>query len=308
MPLVILLYSLFASVFTIAKIGLGHVQPFFFVGTRMVIAGVLLLSYMAYSRPGSLAFRRKDLKNLFALAFFNIYLTNAMEFWGLKYLTSFKTCFIYSLSPFMAALFSYLMFNEQMTGRKWLGLAIGFFGFIPIMFQMGGAEAEMVYGGVFSLPELAVVVAAISSSYGWIVMRQLIRNDGYHPMVANGASMLIGGVFSLIHSGFVENWQPFPVSDYEIFFECTLLLILISNILAYNLYGFLLRRFTATFLSFAGFMCPLLAAFFGWAILGETITLVFFSSASIVFIGLAVFYQEELRLGVRVEEQPEPTT
>lgn len=306
MALVFLLFTLFASVFTIAKIGLGYTEPFFFVGARMVVAGILMIAYMGWASPEKLRIQRQHIPRLLALAFFNIYLTNAMEFWGLKYLTSFKTCFIYSLSPFMAAFFSYWLLDERMTNRKWLGLTIGICGFVPILSQMGGAEAEMVYGGVFSLPEIAVVIAAIASSYGWIVMRQLIRNDGYHPLVANGFSMLIGGAFSLIHSGLVEKWNPLPITDYIPFTECMLLLVLISNLLAYNLYGFLLKRFTATFLSFAGFSTPLISAFFGWFILGEVITLAFMISASIVFIGLLVFYQEELRLGVRLAPEPNP--
>ncbi len=304
MPLVVLLYTLFASVFTIAKWGLDFTQPFFFVGFRMVIAGVLMIGYLALTSPQTLQIKRKHIWRLAGLAFFNIYLTNAMEFWGLKYLTSFKTCFIYSLSPFMAAFFSFLIFNERLSSRKWLGLVIGLVGFGPILFQMSETEATMVYAGVFSLPEIAVIIAAIASSYGWILMRQLINEDGYHPLSCNGISMLFGGILSLIHSGFVESWDPVPVSEWMPFTESTLLLVLISNILAYNLYGILLRRFTATFLSFAGFMTPLIAAFFGWLVLGETVTLVFFVSASVVFAGLLVFYQEELRTGVRLANAP----
>lgn len=300
MGLIVILYSLFASVFTIAKVGLDYTQPIFFVGSRMVIAGILMIAYQALTAPQTLVIKKKFIWTLVGLAFFNIYLTNVMEFWGLKYLTSFKTCFIYSLSPFMAAFLSYFMFDERMTSRKWLGLGIGIVGFAPILVQMGDAEATMVYGGVFSLPEIAVMVAAAASSFGWILMRKLIKEGGYQPLVANGFSMLIGGVFSLVHSGLVETWDPMPVTSYVPFLECTLLLVIISNILAYNLYGVLLRRFTATFLSFSGFITPLITAFFGWVVLGETITTTFFVSASVVFVGLLVFYQEELRLGVRV--------
>ena len=300
MALIVILYSLFASVFTIAKIGLDYTQPFFFVGTRMLVAGLLMIGYMAMTAPGSLHVLRKHWWRLLALAFFNIYLTNAMEFWGLQYLTSFKTCFIYSLSPFMAALFSYLVLDERMTARKWIGVAIGVTGFAPILMHMSDAETSMVYVGFLSLPEIAVMIAAAASSYGWILMRQLVKEDGYHPLVANGYSMLIGGAFSLVHSGLVETWNPVPISSYVPFFECTLLLVIISNILAYNLYGFLLKRFTATFLSFSGFMTPLITAFFGWTVLGEVITAGFFVSAVIVFVGLLVFYQEELRSGVRL--------
>jgi len=95
-------------VFTISKVGLQYTQPFFFVGTRMLTAGALLLLYQAVRDPKSLKLTGGAWGTLALLAIFNIYLTNAMEFWGLKYLTSFKTCFIYSLSPFMAAFLSYL--------------------------------------------------------------------------------------------------------------------------------------------------------------------------------------------------------
>lgn len=300
MFLVVVLYSLFASVFTISKVGLEFTQPLFFVGSRMLIAGCLLIGYQALTDRESLRIKPGTIGRLLSLAFFNIYLTNAMEFWGLKYLTSFKTCFIYSLSPFMAAILSYLMLNEGMTQRKWIGLIVGFCGFMPILLQNGGSEAEVAYIGWFSLPELAVIVAAMASSYGWIVLRQLIRTDGYKALTANGMSMLAGGAVSLFHSRLVEPWDPVPVSQFLPFIECTLLLVLVSNIFAYNLYGHLLRSFTATFLSFAGFMCPLIAAFFGWLVLGETITWVFAVSASVVFTGLVIFYLEELRLGVRV--------
>jgi len=46
MYLVVLLYALFASVFTVSKTGLQYTQPLFLVGSRMVLAGVLLLVYL----------------------------------------------------------------------------------------------------------------------------------------------------------------------------------------------------------------------------------------------------------------------
>ena len=80
-------------------------------------------------------------------------------------------------------------------------------------------------------------------------------------------------------------------------------LIIVSNLLAYNLYGALLKRFSATFLSFAGFSTPLITAFFGWAFIHETVSWGFIGCAVIVFIGLGLFYQEELRQGLRVPQE-----
>ncbi len=297
---IVLLYALFASVFTIAKWGLQYTEPLFFVSLRMILAAFLILGFLALFRPKSLVVKRADWGKIMALGIFNIYLTNALEFWGLCYLTSFKTCFIYSLSPFASALLSYFILHEKMTQKKWIGLLVGIVGMAPILLTEGAEEAQRSHFLWFSWPELAVLGAAVATVYGWITMRQLVHNGNYSFLMANGYSMLIGGIISLIHSAAVENWTPIPVTAMSPFLIATAALLLISNLLAYNLYGYLLQKFTAPFLSFAGYMTPFFAAFFGWWFLQETIPLSFFLSGALILVGLILFYQEELRLGYRI--------
>ena len=295
MFLVFLLYALFASVFTIAKTGLMVSQPFFLVGTRMLLAGIILLLYQVFIKKESLRFKPQTWGCLFLLAIFNIYLTNVFEFWGLRYLTSFKTCFIYSLSPFLSALFSYFLLSEKLTKKKWSGLLVGFLGFLPILLSQTTSEEEA--GGLFffSWAELAVMMAAICSVYGWILLKQLVNDHQLSPLTANGTSMLAGGFLALCHSFIVEDWNPIPVTNMPIYLECTILLIIISNLICYNLYGSLLKRYSATFMSFAGFTTPLFTALFGWVVLGEVITWPFYLSFAIVLTGLFLFDQEDLR-------------
>jgi len=292
---VLLLYALFASVFTIAKTGLMYTQPFFLVGTRMLLAGILLVAYQCLVQKQKLSFKRPTWIRLLLLAFFNIYLTNVFEFWGLRYLTSFKTCFIYSLSPFLSALFSYFFLSERLSGKKWLGLLVGILGFVPILISQTSNEELTGQIFFFSWAEISVMLAAVCSVYGWIVLKQLVNEDELSPLMANGVSMLVGGAIALIHSYAVEEWNPFPVTNYPIFLECTILLILISNLICYNLYGALLKRYSATFMSFAGFTTPLFTALFGWLVLGEVVTWPFYVSFIIVLFGLLIFDQDELK-------------
>lgn len=297
---VILLYALFASVFTIAKTALGYSEPFFLVGSRMLIAGVLMLAYQYSFNRKEFVFNKVHFWRIFRLALFNIYLTNVFEFWGLKYLTSFKTCFIYSLSPFISALLSYYMFTEKMNWKKWLGLMVGFAGFLPILINHTSTEDLTGHIFFFSGAELAVMAAAASGVYGWILLRQLVNENGYSPFMANGLSMVLGGVMALGHSLCVEKWAPVPVTEIAPFLECTFLLILISNLICYNLYGFLLKRFSATFMSFAGFVTPFFTALYGWYLLGEVVTWPFYVSAGIVFLGLITFNQGEEKAEAQV--------
>lgn len=265
----------------------------------MLLAGVLLLAFIALKNRLSFKLTLKQFFSIALLALFSIYLTNALEFSSLQHLTAAKTCFIYSLSPFFAALFSYLHFGEKMNGRKWAGMAIGFAGFVPVLAMQKGSDELLTGLSFLSWPELGMMAAALCSVYGWVLLRLIVRDSTVSPLLANGASMLIGGLFALIHSYLVESWAPLPVSSNHFgpFLQGTVIMTLISNILCYNLYGLMLKKFTATFLSFMGLLSPLFASLNSWLFLGEAPSPTIFLSTGIVSAGLWLIYSAELRQG-----------
>ena len=258
----------------------------------MLVAGVALLGWLLLFNRESIRMTYKTCGRILALGFFAIYLTNAAESWGLCHLTSFKTCFLYSLSPFLSAAFAYLLLRERLNKRKWVGLAVGIIGFMPLL--MHQSTTEQTIGGIFifSWPELSVLGAVVCSVYGWTILGQLVRS-GVSPLVANALAMMFGGAIALLHSLFVENWNPIPVSNVLPYVGWTCLLIIASNIIAYNLYGHLLKRYSAAFLSFAGFSTPFFTAILGWVFLHETVPLPYWITAGIVFTGLTIFYSSE---------------
>lgn len=296
MFLPLLLYGCFAAIFIISKTILLHAAPFFLVGSRMILAAVLLLTYQSVKRGKLCMLERKQWIPLALFALFGMYLTNVCEFWGLKYLTSAKTCFLYSLTPFISALLAFSLLKEKLNRKKVAGLLLGFVGFIPIL--LNSTQEEELTGTFFLLSwaELSVVAAAAFSAYGWILLKQLVDKEELSPLTVNGWAMLLGGIAAMAHSYLVENWNPLPVYDWQPFLLWTMLLILLSNIFCYNLYGLLLQRFSATFMSLAGYTTPFFTAFLGWFFLHEQIGFSFYLSSAIVLAALLLFYQEELKL------------
>lgn len=297
MHLVILLFALFASLFTFSKSALSLSEPFFLIGSRMTFAGLLLLAHQLLFHRASLQLKKAHLVPLCMLGLVSIYITNIAEIWGMQYMSSAKACLIYSLSPFVAALFAFWMLKETLSYKKGIGLCIGFIGIIPILFSYS-SSAELAKDLLFiSSSEIALIIAVFSSVYGWILLKKIVNEYPYSPLFANGFSMLFGGLLALLHSYLShEKWTPFPVlpGQYSAFIECTLWMTLISNVICYNLYGYLLKRFSATFMALAGLITPLFASLFGWYFLHETITWHFFASMLLFSIGLMLFYQEEL--------------
>lgn len=295
--LVVLLHALFAIIFPFGKEAVKASDPIFFTGVRMTIAGFLLLSYHYAKNRTIFPLWKQYIWQLSALSIFNIFLTNVPEFWALKYLLSSKAAFLYSLCPFLAAIFSYFIFSEKLTVKKIIGMIIGSVGFIIMLLHESPSEKLIGGLGFISWAELAIIVAALSTVYGWISLRQLIRQKAATAIEANGISMLVGGLLALGTSLFFESWNPLPIFIYKEFFIYLILIITISNFICYNLYGYLLRRYTSTFISFVGFTEPLFAATYGWIFLSEKVGWYFFLSCTLLLVGLYIFYKEEFKQG-----------
>lgn len=293
------MYAVWSSMFSFAKIALQYSPPIFLTGARMAIAGVIILAYLLIAKRSAFKLRPLQWMSIILLAFFSIYLTNILEFWALQHLTAAKACFIYSLSPFFAAFFSYIHFNERMNGRKWIGLSLGLIGMIPVLSLQTGAEGLFSAFSFLSWPSLAMIGAALASVYGWILLRVVVKDSQVSPLMANGSSMLIGSMMAFGHSLLVEQWTPTPVIAGTMmpFIGWTLVMAFVSNIICYNLYGMMLKKFTATFLSFMGLLSPIFASLNGWIFLGETPSMMIFLSTAIVCAGLWIVYAAELKQG-----------
>ena len=287
------MYALFASSFTMGKLALNYTTPIFMTGMRFTIAGVILLAYQYWAPHEQFKFRKKHIWLYTQMVILGVFVTYTLRFWALNYMPSSKLCFMYNLSPFLASLYSYFFFDERMTPARWAGLAIGFVGLTPILLSHTPDEAAFGQFGYISWPELAALVSIATHSYSWVLMRKFVKFKNYAPMMINGLSFFCGGLLAIITSYFVEGFAP--VSDWQQFTGWLMGVVIISNVICYNMYGFLLKKYSATFLSFAGFLGPLFAALYGWALLGERITWHFYLSSVIVFVGLYIFYRDEMK-------------
>ena len=269
------------------------------VGSRMLFAGLVLLIYVAIrNRAVLLKVRPAHIGGILILALMQIYVTNILEIWAIKHMISSKVCLLYSLSPFISALVAFTVLKENMSRKKILGMFIGFMGLMPIVFAQSSEEISSGTFFVFTMAELAMVGAVFCSVYGWIQLKKVMVDYEYSPSLANGLSMTVGGILALVHSyAMGEQWAPLPVTNLQPFVVNTLIMCLISNFISYNLYGYLLKRFSSTFMSFAGLVTPLFASAFGFLWLNEIVSWHYLVSMALFSIGLTIFYREETSRG-----------
>lgn len=257
----------------------------------MITAGCLLLGYQIVIRRQRFYIPRADWLLFAKVSLFHIYIAFILEFWALQYLSALKTTLIYSSTPFIAALLSYFLLSERLSKQKIVGIIIGLAGLIPvIMASVGGTEMREFAS--ISFPELVLLISVTSAAYAWFIVKALM-DRGYSLPMINGTAMLGGGLMSMLTAFIFEGFSH-PVNNWPQFLFWIGMLILVANIMVYNLYGWLLKRYSITFVTFSGFLCPSFGTLYEWLFMGGTITWHYILSLALVTVGLYVFYRGEL--------------
>lgn len=285
MLLIALEYAILASTFTLAKVALQYCPPCFLIATRMLVAGFFLLALSAYYRVLSWPMVRRAWWPLLQVSLFHAYLAFIPEFWALQYLSSAKTSIIYALTPFLAALFAYLLQGAVLGWQKFAAMGIAVVGLLPLIGAHGSPASSMLQ---ISVPEVVLLGAVASACYAWFVITDLMA-AGFSLLVINGIAFFVGGLLSVPTFLVVEGaaWQQ--VTDWSAFVAWLSVLIVMAHGISYNLYGWLLMRYSIPFMTLCGFLCPLMSTFFGACFLGEQITWHYCVSLVGITAGLLLF-------------------
>lgn len=285
-------YAILASTFTIAKVAVRYADPLFLIGIRMVVSAPLMFAIHRIQKNKSITIAKEDISTFFQVGIFHIFLPFIGEFWALQYVSSAKTAITYSLTPFIAAILSYFLLKRAISAKQTLGLVVGLLGLLPILIS----GDDISFGtelGFISLPEVVLLFSVTSASYAWFLITRLM-DKGYGISFINGVAMLVGGLLSLI-MWYVLSGEESPLrGDLGPFIGWTLLLVIVANVIGYNLYGWLLKHLSITLMSAIGFLCPIFATIYGFIFLNEAIGPWHLVAIVMVASGIWLFYREEV--------------
>lgn len=301
--LIPLLHGLGHLTFPIGKALVAYADPIFTVGVRMLLSGFFLLGGLLLKGFESIKISLKEAISLLILSLLGIYFNNLCEYLSLKYLTTAKTCFFYSMSPcicvFISCLMSYIFLKERMTIKKWVGVIVSMAGFLPILMIQNSSQAPFKIDVLFSWPSIAAIAGSFCGVNGWILMRLLLKDQKMCLVKINGYTMLFGGLLALITSFFIEKSpiDQWVNLDYKPYFGWMILIILLSNIICSNLYGYLLKKFSETLISFFSLFSPLYTSLYAHLFYGVPFHPFILLSTAFVTIGLIIVYRIEVKQG-----------
>lgn len=294
---ILLLYLVWSLAFPIAKLLSQYADPLLIVALRSFIASFLLFATLLFGKEKKLIPPAKGLLPLFGYAFFGVYLSNYLEYAAIRYLSSAKVCLIYSFSPICTAFLSYIHFNEKLSFQKWIGILISLIGILPILSHQEGAEELLKIHTFLSWPSFWMLLAVISSVYGWMALKKAVETIPIQQ--THAYAFLLGGFLALASSSNSSLLFNLSLDQWLPFIGWTLLLVLISNLFCSQLYTYLLKRYSVTLLSLFGLTSPLFTSFYGFFLLNEPLSISLLPALGLISLGLYIVH--------RAESFPSPT-
>jgi drug/metabolite transporter (DMT)-like permease len=274
-PFVFLL--LWSAGFPVAKLGLEHTNPMTLLALRYVMVLVILLPIALVLRPPLPASRRAFLD--VAIVGFLI----QVVYFGLCYIafragaSAGAVAIIVCLQPILVALAAPRLVGEAVSGRAWLGLALGLMGALIVILSRSQLGGETGFGLICT----AIALFGITGA----TLYEKRFGVSHHPVTANliqygvGAICTVPMAFALEDLHVDWSWQFAGVMVY---------LVLGNSILALSLLLAMIRAGAVSRVSALFYMVPPLAALFAWPMLGEKLPALGWAGMALAAVGVAL--------------------
>lgn len=258
----------------------------------MFSAGLILLIYTGARYRSNFKHIQQDWLILTGIAIFTTFMPAILKAYALSHLQASHAALLGSIDPFVTALYAYLLWGEKLSITKFIGIIIGCLGVITAI----NLSSTGLFGCLPPLiPQLAALAAVTLSRFGWTMVQMQLRKNRYPPSQLNSIVMVESGILALTSSFWIDPIKTITIPSMPYFILLMAYTVLIGNVIAYTLYGQILKQHNATFVSLAGFSIPIFTGLLSWIFSGTPLTFHFALSASIIFFGLLIFYYDEIK-------------
>ena len=270
---------LFGGTFVAAKIGLAYLPPLFFVAVRFDIGAIVLAAFAALtlSRAELRPRTAGDVVGILATGVIVIGLTNALLFVGQQYVTSGVAAVVFSLNPILTPVFAALLLSEErLPLRGVVGMGLGLVG-VVLVADPGSAA---LLGGGLGVPLL--FAAAVTSALGAVMIR---RSEA---TLSSTARTVWGVPLAAVLShglSYAAGESVVGLSIPPVALAALLYVGVFSGALAYLTYFALIDEAGATRANLLFYFVPVVSAVGGWALLGETISVLAVVGFVVIFAG-----------------------
>ncbi|TAK13995.1 MAG: DMT family transporter [Anaerolineae bacterium] len=261
------------SSFLWIKIALEEIGPVLLVALRLLVGLAGLAAVVAVRKP-AMPREGKLLRALVVLGLINVAVPFTLISWGEVYIDSAVASVLNSTVPLFAAVVAHFsLTDDKLSGRRIVGLLIGFAGVVLLMWRdlSAGVQVNLLGQG-------AVLLAAVF--YGVAAVYARKNTSGSPPMVTALVQVAAADAMIWIAAPIAEGPLVFPMLPLT--WIALLWLGLIGSCLAYLLYFYLVHSIGPSRMAMVTYVFPVVGVTLGVLFLGEALYWQLIAGAALV--------------------------
>ncbi len=261
------------------RVGVHDFPPFLFAGVRQILAGTILISFLALIKKVPFPTRTNVLRQAVA-GFFMITLGNGLVTWAEVYVPSGVAAVICSLMPVWVVIINLTVNRSEKTNiRIVLGVITGLIGILVVFLD------ELSDFGVpaYQLGIASIFLASLSWAVGTVFIKR--SSDNSNTFFNVGLQMFFGGLWCLIASLAVDDLSNVHWTQ-NVYVSIGYLAI-VGSAIAFAMYAYVLVHLPVTIASLYSYINPIVAVILGWLILGERLN--FYIGIAIVITSFGIY-------------------
>jgi drug/metabolite transporter (DMT)-like permease len=272
------LAAIWGASYLFIKLILADLGPLALNAARCLVGAVVLWAVVLYRRV-PLPQSRQVWARLAFVGAVGIVVPFTAIAWGTQYIPSGMSAILAAVMPIFTYLIVLLVGEERLTGRRALGILVGFGGIVVLVLpELSGAGGRMALWG-----QLAIVGASIS--YAISITFARFRLQGA-PSILIGTGQVTWALALFIPLALLEGlparWPGLA--------SLVALLVLggLGTGVAYLIYYRLMRDIGVTATSLVSYLIPAVGVFWGWAVLRERLHWTAFVALALVVAGMVL--------------------
>ena len=264
----LVLYVVWGSTYLGIAIAVDTIPPFLMAAARFLLAGAILLAWSIAREGRSFVLpTRREWRDSAIVGALLLGGGNGLVAFGELTLPSGIAALLVALMPVWVAILGGIFLGDRLPRLAVIGIAIGFAG-------VGILVGPSAFGGVGALDPVglaACLIAPIAWAGGSLfASRRAVLPS--RPLVATGLQMSLGGLVLAVAAAFSGELTTFDAGAVtRDSFLAFVYLTVIGSILAFTVYGWMLRAAPLPLVATYAYVNPVVAVILGWLVLGEPI-------------------------------------
>lgn len=287
------IYLIWGSTYLGIRIAIESMPGFLMAGTRFLIAGVLLFTFLRFrgaSWPNARQWRANAVIGIFLLLG-----GNGLVVWAEQTVPTGVTALLIGVQPLFFVLTEWAWPGGSRPSLVTTGaLLLGFAG----VAWLAAPWENAAHGGLHLPGVIAILGACIFWAFGSIYSRY--AKHGAEPFLASSLQMLCGGAALAIAAVFHGDFGQFHFTDVSLrSWAAFLYLIVFGSLVAFSTFAWLMKHSTPAHVATYAYVNPVVAVFLGWLILHEPVTTRTIIASAVIVAAVVIITMEKNKAPTR---------